>query len=173
MFRQLFKTIDRVFLHIEEWALFLSVLFALLVATVNIILRKMTSDLSLYWSGEVVQKTIYFSTYIGCVAAVRGRALIRIDALPQMLPILKKPLTLLSHTAVLSFAGVMVWFGTQMAWDKFHDEYALTETLQIPEFYFYAVLPIMGGMAFLRTLIVLFEDYTGTATITGENDSNV
>ncbi len=47
----------------------------------NVILRKTTDDYSLYWSDEVVRKVIYFSTYIGCVAAIRGRSLIRIDAL--------------------------------------------------------------------------------------------
>ena len=41
------------------------------------------------------------------------------------------------------------------------DEYALTATLRIPEWYVYAVLPVMGMMMFVRTLIVMAEDLTG------------
>jgi len=109
----------------------------------------------------VVRKVIYFTTYIGCISAIRSRSLIRIDALPQLLPILKKPLTLLSHLAVLLFSGLMVHLGWQMTASVYQDEYARTATLQIPEWYFYAVLPLMGGMMFLRTLMVMVEDWKG------------
>lgn len=163
-----FKTVDRFFSKIEEWSLFITVCVALCTAMANVILRKVTSDLSLYWSDEVVRKVIFFSTYIGCVAAIRNRSLIRIDALPQMLPILRRPLTLFSHIAVLIFSAVMIYLGTQMTHMMYLDEYAKTATLQIPEFYFYAVLPLMGVMMFLRTLIVMREDWTGVKDITGE-----
>jgi TRAP-type C4-dicarboxylate transport system permease small subunit len=33
--------------------------------------------------------------------------------------------------------------------------------LQIPEGYFYAILPLMGVMMFVRTIIVAVEDWTG------------
>jgi TRAP-type C4-dicarboxylate transport system permease small subunit len=163
-----FKKIDRIFLQIEEWSLFISVAAALLIAMANVILRKATSDLSLYWSDEVVRKTIFFTTYIGCVAAIRSRSLIRIDALPQILPILRKPLLLLSHLAVLVFSALMVVLGLSMTQMMYADEYARTTTLQIPEFIFYAVLPVMGVMMFLRTLIALREDWSGVRDITGD-----
>jgi TRAP-type C4-dicarboxylate transport system permease small subunit len=43
----------------------------------------------------------------------------------------------------------------------YRDQFAKTASLQIPEWYFYAVLPIMGGMMFVRTLIVAVEDWFG------------
>lgn len=167
MLIKIFRAIDKTLLNIEEWSLFVAVCVALLTAMANVILRKATNDLSLYWSDEVVRKVIYFSTYIGCVAAIRSRSLIRIEALPQMLPILRKPLTLFSHLVVLLFSGVMVYLGTKMTIMMYNDEYAQTATLQIPEYYFYAVLPVMGIMMFLRTLIVIREDWTGKEDITG------
>jgi TRAP-type C4-dicarboxylate transport system permease small subunit len=167
MFKKIFKSIDKTLLHIEEWSLFVAVCVALFTAMANVILRKTTNNMNLYWSDEVVRKVIYFSTYIGCVAAIRSRSLIRIDALPQMLPILKKPLTLFSHCMVLLFSGVMIYLGVKMTVMMYNDEYAKTATLQIPEYFFYAVLPIMGCMMFLRTLIVLWEDWTGIKDITG------
>ena len=135
MLKKTFRLIDRFFASLEEWSLFLTVGGALVVALANIILRK-TSTINIYWSDEVVRKVIYFSTYIGAVAAIRNRSLIRIDALPQIVPVLKKPLTLLSHLAVLLFAGLMIWLGMQMTTMVYQDEYARTATLQIPEWLF-------------------------------------
>ena len=169
MLKKTFKSIDRGFLFVEEWSLFIAVCVALLTAMANVVLRKTTDNLSLYWSDEVVRKVIYFSTYIGCVAAVRGRSLIRIDALPQMFPVLKRSLTLFSHLAVLLFSVLMVYLGSQMTIMMFNDEYARTTTLQIPEWCFYVILPVMGVMMFLRTLIVMVEDWRGQSAVTGEN----
>ncbi|MGW8192760.1 MAG: TRAP transporter small permease [Desulforhopalus sp.] len=167
MFIKILKRIDRLMLFIEEWSLFVTVCVALLTAMANVVLRKATNDLNLYWSDEVVRKVIYFSTYIGCVAAVRSRSLIRIDAVPQMLPVLKKPLTLFSHCAVLVFSCLMIYLGVGMTVMMYKDEYARTATLQIPEYVFYSILPIMGCMMFLRTLIVMGEDWKGKKDITG------
>lgn len=161
MLKKVFKTIDRSFLLVEEWALFITVSVALVTAMANVVLRKATDDYSLYWSDEVVRKVIYFSTYIGCVAAIRSRSLIRIDALPQLFPFLRKALVLFSHVGVLVFASFMIYFGTQMTMMMYHDEYARTATLRLPEWPFYAVLPLMGVMMFLRTVITIFEDATG------------
>jgi len=165
----MFKKVDRIFLFIEEWSLFTAVCLALLTAMANVILRKTTNDFNLYWSDEVVRKVIYFSTYIGCVAAIRGHQLIRITALPQVIPALKKPLALFSHLSVLLFAGLMIFLGSQMTLMMYQDEYAKTATLQIPEYYFYAVLPIMGCMMFIRTIIAMRESWIGKRDIATEN----
>jgi C4-dicarboxylate transporter DctQ subunit len=168
MFKRAFIKIDRVFLFMEEWSLFTAVCLALLTAMANVILRKTTNDFNLYWSDEVVRKVIYFSTYIGCAAAIRGRQLIRITALPQMFPALKKSTNLFSHMAVLLFAGLMIYLGFQMTMMMYEDEYAKTATLQIPEYYFYAILPLMGCMTLIRTLIAIREDWIGKRDITSE-----
>jgi TRAP-type C4-dicarboxylate transport system permease small subunit len=153
--------IHRAFAFVEDWSLFITVMVALLVAIANVMLRKLTSDVNLYWSDEVVRKTIFFTTYVGCIAAIRNRSLIRIDALPQLFPFMKKPLTILNHLGVLVFSGVMVYLGYSLAVLVYRDQFAKTASLQIPEWYFYAVFPIMGAMMFIRTLIVMIEDLFG------------
>ena len=158
MLKKTMQIIDRTFTIFEDWSLLLSVCVALTVAMANVLLRKLTNDVNLYWSDEVVRKTIYFSTYVGCIVAVRGRSLIRIDALPQMIPGLKKPLALFAHLVTLVFAGAMVYLGWTMTVMMYEDQYARTASLQIPEWIFYAVLPVMGVMMFFRTLIVMVED---------------
>jgi TRAP-type C4-dicarboxylate transport system permease small subunit len=109
----------------------------------------------------VVRKVIFFTTYIGCVAAVRARSLIRIDAIPQLFPVTTRFLTLVSHLVVLVFCGLMVHLGGQMTWMMYQDEYARTTSLQMPEWILYAVLPLMGVMMFFRTLVVMVEDWRG------------
>lgn len=168
MLKNIFKKIDRTFLFVEEWSLFIAVSAALLAAMANVILRKSGGDINIYWSDEVVRKVIFFSTYIGAVTAIRSRSLIRIDALPQIFPVLKRPLTLISHIAVLFFAGIMVKLGWTMTVMMYQDQFARTSTLQIPEWYFYAVLPIMGVMMFFRTLVVMVEDWRGIQDMTGD-----
>ncbi len=153
--------IHRTFALVEDWSLFITVMVALLVAIANVVLRKLTNDVNLYWSDEVVRKTIFFTTYVGCIAAIRNRSLIRIDALPQLFPFMKKPLTLLNHLGVLVFAGFMIHLGYSLTVLVRNDQFAKTASLQIPEWYFYAVFPIMGVMMFIRTLIVMVEDWFG------------
>ena len=159
MLKNTIQRIDRAFILFEDWSLLISVCIALTVAMANVLLRKLTNEVNLYWSDEVVRKTIYFSTYVGCIVAVRGRSLIRIDALPQMVPGFKKPLAMFAHLVTLIFAGAMIYLGWLMTVMMFHDEYARTVSLQIPEWIFYAVLPMMGVMMFFRTMLIMVEDW--------------
>ena len=169
MLKKIFRTVDRSLQFFEEWSLFIAVCAALLTAMANVVLRKTTDNYSLYWSDEVVRKVIYFSTYIGCVAAIRSRSLIRIDALPQIFTFLTKPLALVSHLAVLLFAGIMIYLGREMTMMMYQDEYAKTATLRLPEWPFYAVLPLMGVMMMFRTIITIWEDIIDRQEITGDH----
>lgn len=165
MLRKYFDRIDRTFGWFEDWTLLVSVFVALVVAMANVLLRKLTNDVNLYWSDEVVRKTIYISTYIGCVVAVRKRSSICIDCLPQMLPGLKKSLAIFSNLMVLLFALVMIYLGGTMTYMVYQDVYARTSSLQLPEWIFYAVLPTMGVLMFFRTLLVMVDDWKGGAKL--------
>jgi TRAP-type C4-dicarboxylate transport system permease small subunit len=163
MWTRFARTTDRVLGFVEDWSLFVSVMVALTVAMANVVLRKLTNELNLYWSDEVVRKVIFLSTYLGCVAAIRSRALIRIDVFPQLIPALKKPLTMINHLAVLIFSGCLLRFGWELMRMMYADEYAKTTSLQIPEWYFYALFPVIGVMMILRTVLLIVEDWRGPA----------
>lgn len=172
MWTRFARTTDRVLGFIEDWSLFASVMVALTVAMANVVLRKLTSELNLYWSDEVVRKVIFLSTYLGCVAAIRSRALIRIDVFPQLIPALKKPLTMVNHLAVLIFSGCLLWFGWALMRMMYADEYAKTTSLQLPEWYFYAVFPVIGVMMILRTVLLIVEDWRGPAATVATADKS-
>ncbi|NIR95734.1 MAG: TRAP transporter small permease subunit, partial [Gammaproteobacteria bacterium] len=53
----------------------------------------------------------------------------------------------------------MVYLGGKMTHMMYQDIYARTSSLQVPEWIYYAVLPAMGVMMFLRTLLVMFENW--------------
>ncbi len=167
MVRKFIRLVDRSLSFVEDWSLFLAVSAALVVAMANIMLRK-TTDINIFWSDEVVRKVIFFTTFMGAAAALRTRSLIRIDALPQLIPLLRKPMSALNHLAVLLFSYIMIHLGWQITHMVYSDPYARTATLQIPEWYFYAVLPVVGAMMFIRTLILAFEDVTGRKLIEKE-----
>lgn len=161
--KKIFRAIDRALGAVEDWSLVAVVCVALLSGLTNIILRKTTS-INLYWSDEVIRKSIFFCTYVGCSAAVRRRSLIRVDALPQILPVSRKFFNMVNHLASLVFSAMLVWLGWGLLQSVYADEYATTATLQIPEWYFYAVLPLVGCMMFVRILIVMWEDLCGSST---------
>jgi len=75
MLTKIFKFIDKTLMYIEEWSLFAAVCVALLTAMANVILRKATNDLSLYWSDEVVRKVISIFQPISAVLPPFGAAL--------------------------------------------------------------------------------------------------
>ena len=158
MLKKTFKTIDKTFGFIEDWTLFITVSVALGVAFVNIFLRKLTPH-SLYWSDEVVRKVVFISTYIGASAAIRNRSMIRIDALPQLLPLARKPLSVIGHLAMVFFGILLVWLGGELTYRVYLDPYARTSTLEIPEWYLYAILPLLGIMSVFRTIIVMVAEW--------------
>ncbi len=159
--KKTFRIIDKTLGAVEDWSLVGMVSIALISGLANIILRKTTS-INLYWSDEVIRKSIFFCTYIGCSAAVRRRSLIRVDAMSQIIPVTRKFFNCVSHLASLVFSFFLIWLGWGLLKMVYADEYATTATLQIPEWYFYAVLPLVGCMMFIRVLLVMWEDLFGS-----------
>ncbi|MFA5700081.1 MAG: TRAP transporter small permease [Desulfuromonas sp.] len=160
--RKIFQITDKTLGAVEDWSLVVVVCIALFSGLANIILRK-TTHINLYWSDEVIRKSIFFCTYVGCSAAVRRRSLIRVDALPQIIPVSRKFFNFISHLASLIFSTFLIWLGWGLLQMVYADEYATTATLQIPEWYFYAILPLVGCMMFIRILLVMWEDLAGSA----------
>jgi TRAP-type C4-dicarboxylate transport system permease small subunit len=144
--------VDRILTLFEEWSLFITVLAAMLALFFNIILRYAFSY-SLAWSEELVREVILYSTFIGCSAAIKNRSTVRIDALVQLVPRLKYPLEIFSHGISLIFAVMMVYFGYQLCVLQVESRQS-TLILQIPTVYLYAILPLVGVMMVIRTLII-------------------
>jgi len=156
MFGKILDFLDRILTLFEEWTLFVTVFVALVALFFNVVLRY-GFNYSLAWSEELVRLVIIYTTLIGCSAAVKNRSMIKIDALVQIYPVLKAPLTYFSHLVTLIFACMMVYYGWLMA-----ELQAMTNQktiiMQIPLVYLYAILPLMGVMMFIRTVQLVYQD---------------
>lgn len=159
MFRKVLFYMDKVLSFFEDWTLFLTVMVALITLFVSVVTRY-TITYTLTWPEELVREVIMYSTFVGCATAVRNRSLIRIDALPNVLPWLKKPLDFLNHAVVLIFAAFVTYYG----WHLMKLQMMMKQTtisLKIPYYYLYGILPLMGILMILRLIQVVYEDITG------------
>ncbi|MBN2123197.1 MAG: TRAP transporter small permease subunit [Deltaproteobacteria bacterium] len=156
MLQKVINVIDKILAFIEEWSLFFATMAALIALFVNVVLRY-GFNYSLAWSEELVREVIILTTFIGCSAAIKARSMIKIDALVQLVPKLKTPLSIFSNLVTLIFAGMMVYYGWQMAALQVQT-FQKTIIMEIPLAYLYAILPTMGAMMFLRTLMVIRQD---------------
>jgi len=123
---------------------------------INVVLRY-GFNYSLAWSEELVRNVIIYTTLIGCSTAIKDRSMIKIDALVQLVPILKIPLSYFSHAVSLIFSTMMIYYGWQMAELQLMTNQK-TIIMQIPLVYLYSILPLMGIMMFIRTVHVLYQD---------------
>jgi C4-dicarboxylate transporter, DctQ subunit len=156
MIKKILDIFDRILTFFEEWTLFATVVVALIALFVNVVLRY-GFNYSLAWSEELVRHVIVFTTFIGCSAAVKNKSTIKIDALVQLVPWLKTPLSYFSHLATLIFSIMMLYYGWLTAARQAQMNQK-TIILQIPKVYLYAILPIMGGMMLIRTIQLLYQD---------------
>ncbi|GAK56391.1 TRAP transporter, DctQ-like membrane protein [Candidatus Vecturithrix granuli] len=156
MFGKILKRLDTILTFFEEWTLFISVMAALISLFINVVLRYGFSY-SLAWSEELVREVIIYTTFIGCSAAIKERSLIKVDALVQLVPKLKTPLTYFSHGSVLIFSGMMIYYGWLMAAMQVQTNQK-TIILKIPLVYLYAILPVMGVLMGIRTIQTIYQD---------------
>ena len=151
--------LDKILSFFEDWTLFLSVMVALFALFFNVILRY-GFNYSLAWSEEVVREVIMYTTFVGCSVAVKNRSMIKIDALYQLIPNVRFSLSIFSNLVILIFSVMMIYYGVEMAKLQVATNQT-TVILQIPIVYLYAFLPLTGGLMFLRTLHVIYNDIAG------------
>lgn len=149
---------DKVLTFFEEWTLLIAVMAAMISLFFNVILRYGFSY-SLAWSEELVREVILYTTFIGCSVAIKTGATVRVDALVQLVPVLRFPLVVFSHLVNLTFAVVMVYFGIQLAIMQVKSRQS-TLILDIPTVYLYSILPLMGVLMIIRVLIVMQAEFS-------------
>jgi TRAP-type C4-dicarboxylate transport system permease small subunit len=156
MIGKILGILDKILSFFEEWTLFLTVMAALLALFCNVILRY-GFNYSLAWSEELVREVIIYTTFIGCSAAVKNRSMIKIDALVQLVPKLRFPLGLFSNGMILIFSVFMLYYGWKMA-ELQVETNQKSIIMQVPLVYLYAIVPLMGGLMFFRTVQVIYQD---------------
>lgn len=158
MIGKILNVIDRILTFFEDWTLFLTVIIALVSLFFNVVLRY-GFNYTLAWSEELVREVIIYTTFIGLGAAVKNKSMIKIDALVQLVPRLKVPLNFFSNFATAIFGLMMLYYGWKIAALQVMTNQK-TIIMQIPLVYLYAIIPVMGATVLLRTIQVIYQDYT-------------
>lgn len=156
MIGKILNVIDKILTFFEEWTLFLTVTAALLALFVNVILRY-GFNYTLAWSEELVREVIIYTTFIGLGVAIKNKSMIKIDAVVQLVPILKTPLNYFSNLVTMIFGLMMIYYGWKMAALQVMTNQK-TIILQIPLVYLYAIIPVMGTTILLRTIQVMYQE---------------
>lgn len=156
MIGKILNRIDKILTFLEDWTLFLSVMAALAALFFNVVLRY-GFNYTLAWSEELVREVIIFTTFIGCGAAIKYRAMIKIDAIIQLIPRLKIPLTYFSHLATIVFSMMMLYYGWKIAALQVVTQQK-TIIMEVPLVYLYSLLPIMGCTMFFRTIHNIYQE---------------
>lgn len=156
MFGKILSVADKILTFFEEWTLFITVMASLIALFANVILRY-GFNYSLAWSEEMVRLVMIYMTFFGCSYSIKTGAVIKIDVLLQFVPSLKVPLKYVSNIALLVFAVMMLYYGTQMAAMQVRTAQK-TIIMEIPLVYMYATMPLMGLSIIFRTLQVMHQD---------------
>lgn len=156
---KIFHKFDRLLTHIEEWALFVIVMAALVSLFANVVLRY-GFNYTLAWSEELVRIVIIYSTFLGASVAIRQRSMIRIDAIVQIFPKLKKGLTFYTNILMIGFSCMLVYYGGQMCRMQMVTDQK-TIIMQIPLVIVFTIIPVSGMMIFIRTVQVIIQDFKG------------
>ncbi len=171
MLEKTLRILDRILSFFESWTLFLTVMVALVALFANVVMRY-GFDYPLAWSEELIRMVIIYTTLIGCSAAIKNGTMIKIDALVQLVPAVKKPLSLFSHGVTLIFSFMMIYYGWQIAALQAQCDQK-TIIMQMPLVYLFALLPLMGVLMGIRTIQVLYYEITGRDVFgIPDNDNN-
>lgn len=157
-FERLNAGFDKVLSWFEDWTLYLAVMVGLLSLLVNVVMRY-GFHYSLSWSEELIREIIIYTTFVGCSAAIKNRSMITIDALVQLVPRLRTPLTFVSHISVLIFSVLIARLGVEFAYLQ-AQTFQKTIILEIPLVLLYCILPLMGFMMIVRTIQAIIKDYS-------------
>lgn len=157
MFGRILDLVDKWLSWLEEWVLYLAVMVGLISLTVNVYLRYV-HHYSLAWSEELIRHIIILTTFLGLSAAIKNGSMITIDALVQIVPRLRRPLSYVSHVAVMCFSVLIFYYGWVVAQQKF-DTFQETIILEIPLGILFSILPIMAVLMFIRTIQVMYREY--------------
>ena len=160
MFGRALDKLDTILTWFEEWVLYLLVTVGLISLTVNVYLRYV-HHYSLSWSEELIRHIIILTTFIGLSAGIKNRSMITIDALVQLAPRLRRPMTLVSQLAVLVFSVLIIGLGWDVAQQKF-DTFQETIILEIPLGILFSLMPLMGVLMLIRTVQAMWKDFQET-----------
>lgn len=141
----------------ERWLLL--IFYCTVVAAIAIeVVRRFVLSYSSIWGEEVARYAFIYLAWVGASAAVRDRAHIRIDILPQLAPArMQAALNLIADIATLVFALVCLWWSVIPVLTSIEFG-SVTHGLRISNAWFLAAVPLGFGLMTVRLIQSLRRD---------------
>jgi TRAP-type C4-dicarboxylate transport system permease small subunit len=129
---------------------------ALLLATVNVLLRLFAPQQALEWGDEVQVYLVVWAVCLSFGAVTAADRHVKADLFVSMLsPGAKHLSVVLADVLGLLMSAALTWFGTLVAYDAWDFGDLSTTTLRFPLWIYYAALPVGAGMMALRYAVRL------------------
>ena len=129
---------------------------ALLLATINVVLRIFFPESAIEWGDEVQVYLIVWAVCLSFGAVTAADRHVKADLFVSMLsPGLKRASVVLADALGLGMSAVLAWYGYLVAYDAWDFGDLSTTTLRFPLWIYYAALPLGAGLMALRYAIRL------------------
>ena len=145
------NAIDRVIGHIENTILFLGLLTALSVTTLNVVMRYVFNS-PLTWPPELARDCHILIIFIGASAAIKAGTHLKVDVLCQFFPVLRKFSDYFSCFIIMVYAVAVIWLGKNLVYMQYvTDQKSIA--LNIPYCILYAIPGFGAVLMIIRAIL--------------------
>jgi len=153
------KRIVSIINFIEQKGMFILFSAMLIALTISVLTRYVFRH-PLTWPDELTTYLFIIMTFLGASASIQGNVELKVDALYDRFPILRKGLDFILHTVRLLVSVFFIVYGffyvqVEITMDTY------TPILQIPVYLIYCTLPIFGLLMAIRSVACLVNLFTG------------
>lgn len=119
----------------------------------------------IYWAEEVTRYTSVWMVFLGAALGLRYGVHLHVDLIVARLPAaVQLPLKIGTCLLMLCFEGVLVWYGTIVAYSNLDQQ---SSSLLLPMGYVYAAIPVGGLLMIYETLRALVRSLRGMPVLDG------
>ncbi len=172
------SNISKYFNHLIKYVAWIAILFllgAMLITTVDVVLRKI-DNAGIYGTIDLVQLMIMSAAYLSIPYAFMKKSHVAVSILSERMP--EKAAALcqaLGMVLCVIFMSAIAWFGFQQA-EQQHQYGDISITLGLPMIYYW--IPVLAGSVLsaivsLRLLIISFFSLCGLTQSSSEEGVNI
>lgn len=142
------RFLKRLFAHLEEWLLGLTLAGMALTTFVQVVARARGRSIS--FTEEVIKYLLVWITMLGIAAAANRRSHIRVHAVTLLFPRARRAQIVFGSLCSCALFAVLLIFGAKLAWTR--HRLLKTSALNWPLWWVGISIPIGAGLALLRTI---------------------
>ena len=167
---KLIRKINNFIAAIEEWFLVVMILFMVLFAFLQVLLRNLFGE-GILWGDPLLRHLVLWVGFVGASLATRSKEHINMDVFGRLL---KERTQLIVQVIINIFAVAVTWVLTNAAWTFIIEEKEFGDTLfsDIPVWYFQIIIPLGFLLMMIRFIIITIEKIHTLSTFNNKKPNN-